>query len=74
MGTAALPIVICGEAFTWLVQGVKRVTEDLSGAMFIRFAHAQSATGAKASERSEETVEASREMSGCETATVTSSA
>ena len=61
-------------ALTWLVQRVKRVTDDLSGAMPILLALAQLAKGAKTPDRSAEIEEASRERSGCDTAMVTSSA
>ena len=74
VGTGTLSMVIRGLAFTWLVQGVKRVTDDFSGAMPILLALAQLAMGAKAPDRSSEMDEASREMSGFATAMVTSSA
>ena len=51
VGTGVLSMRICGWALTWLVHRVNRVTEDLSGAILSLFAVAQSATGAKASER-----------------------
>ena len=53
---------------------MKRLTEDLSGEIVILFISAKSATAAKASERSKEMTQASLKMSGCETATVVSSA
>ena len=65
---------MAGSAFTWWVQGVKSVTDHFSGAMPILLAPAQSAMGAKESERWEEIIEASGEMSGWATAMVTSSA
>jgi len=69
-----LLIEMGGSALTWLVQGVKRVTEDFSGAMPILFSLAQSAMGMKESERRVAMEDASREMSGRVTAKVTSSA
>ena len=74
VGTGTLLMASWRLAPTWLVQGVKRVVEDLSGAIFILFALAQSSIGLKASESCGDITEASREMSGWETATVTSSA
>ena len=74
VGTGMLLMASWRLAPTWLVQGVKRVVEDLSGAIFILLALAQSSIGLKAWESCEDITEASREMSGWETATVTSSA
>ena len=74
VGTGVLSMRICGRALTWLVQGVNRVTEDISGAILSLFAVTQSATGAKASERRGAMTDASLVILGWETATVTSSA
>ena len=74
VGTGKPSMVSRGLTLTWLVQWVKRVTDDLSGAMPILLALPQSAMEAKVPDRSSEIDEASREMSGCDTAMVTSSA
>ena len=57
-----------------MVQGVKSVTKDFSEAMPILFSLAKSAIEENESERREEMVDASRDMSGWVTAMVTLSA
>ena len=49
-GTGELLTVTCGWQLNWLVQGVKNVTEDLSGAMVSLLFRDQSWMGEKASE------------------------